>query len=97
MFIKKDLLIRKYFYKNELRLLFLKKVRKNKKNTTFFQNTAYLFESVDKPFFNVSRYRNFCTFTRKPRAVTRSLKVSFLFLRENLGKFLFTGMKKSSW
>lgn len=97
MFIKKDLSIRNNFYNNELSLAFLRKLSKSNKISPVLKGCSQSLLALNNRSLNVVRYRNFCTFTRKPRAIIRNLKVSFLFLKENLGKFRFNGIKKSSW
>lgn len=102
--IRKDILKRKYFFKNE-KFKILEKYLKLVKYNYFFLNNYCLHDNYNYYFliqnnfknFNYSNLRSKCLLTGRSRSIYKDFRLSRMQLR-SLGSFgILNGVKKSSW
>ena len=96
MKVKKDILIRKLYSRNELFFFFTKKLEKSSKISNKNKIFAKIVQRQISKCFNITRHRNMCNFSRKPRAIVRDFRASGYSIKERSRSLNLTGLKKSS-
>lgn len=95
-FIFYDRLVRNTFKIKEFDIVFLKLVLNNKRVPLLFKNMLKA-DFVLKKYPHLSRVRNICSLTGRPRSVYRKFKLSRVVMRELGSQGVFLGLQKSSW
>lgn len=62
----------------------------------YFFNIKIINKQTSK-WLNLTRYRNRCNFSKKPRAVLRDFKSSGYTFKEKVGSLKLNGLKRASW
>ena len=96
MKLKRDITIRNSFEKNELFKYFLKKLEIKKALTKSFFNIKVINKQTSRRL-NLTRYRNRCNFSKKPRSILRDFKSSGYTFKEKAGSLKLNGLKRASW
>ena len=95
--LKKDKLLRKNIFINQIYKLVLLSISKNSKvKTSLIWNINYtIFKKLSK--ISNSRIRNFCFFTGRSSSLNLKLKVSRIFFFKVVKKLEFYGYRQIIW
>lgn len=97
MKVKRDIKIRNNYRSNELFLNFLRKMKKNEKIAQTEKIKLLILEKTFTRKYHLTHMKNYCNFSKKPRAAIRSLKGTGYSYKQISKKSLYlNGFKKSS-
>lgn len=95
--IRKDKVLRKFFYKKEIDLLSYKYLINNKLLKKNIRCLLLTERVVKWPWLYKTKIVNYCIVTKKPRWVFRKLKYSRQELKKACTTGLLIGFRKASW
>lgn len=95
MKLKKDILIRNFYARNELFYIFLRKLQIKFPTKKALVNVKILQKQITR-HLSITRHRNRCNFSGKPRSVLRDFKASGFSFKNKAAHLDLNGFKKAS-